>query len=68
MAKGNQGLSEYQLNFIRDNRDRMRQVDIARALKITPACVNQRLKNGKYGLIVKEGIFNLNEFAKHYRY
>jgi len=68
MAKGNQGLSEYQLKFIRDNRDRMRQVDIARALKITPACVNQRLRNGRNGVLEKEGIFNISEFAKHYRY
>ena len=68
MARGNHGLSEEKLNFIMENKDKMKQADIARALKITPACVNQRLKNGRYGLIVKEGIFNLNEFAKHYRY
>ena len=42
MARGNHGLSEEKLNFIMENKDKMKQADIARALKITPACVNQR--------------------------
>ena len=53
-------LTEKQLKFIEDNKDGMKQKDIAAALGVTPACVNKRIKHG----FVKNIYFNEMDYAK----
>ena len=55
-------LTTEQINFIQDNKNKMKQKEIARLLGVSPACVNKRLKRGK----VVEGLFDIETMKKYY--
>lgn len=62
-------LTPIQLEFIFDNKDKMKQVDIANELNISAAVVNYKLKGRKAKVVVMgDGFFNVDEFCKHYKY
>ncbi len=55
-------LTKQQIDFIQDNKGKMKQKEIARILGVTPACINKRIRQSK----VVEGYFNLEDFKKQY--
>ncbi len=55
-------LTEKQIELIFENKWKMKQVDIAKLVGCTPACVNKRIKSGK----VVEGYFNIDNLKKYY--
>ncbi len=55
-------LTPEQINFIQDNKGKMKQKEIAAILGITPAAVCKRLKESK----LVDGYFNLEDFKKQY--
>lgn len=60
-------LTSTQLEFIFENKGKMKQVDIAKALNITPAVVNQKIKGRKAKVIVMEQNFDIDyEWKKCY--
>lgn len=54
-------LTSTQLEFIFENKDKMKQVEIAMAIKVTPACVCKVLKP-------KPKIIEMNGYFKHDKY
>lgn len=55
-------LTQEQINFIQDNKNKMKQKEIARLLGITPAAVCLRIKRPK----VVTGFFDVDSFSKQY--
>ena len=64
----NRILTQLEINFIWDNKDTLKKCEIAEALKVTPACITQRLsgKNGK--VVVMNDYFNVEEFGRYYNF
>lgn len=59
-------LTATQLEFIFENKDKMKQVEIAMAIKVTPACVCKVLKP-KAKVVIMEQYFDIDkEYKKHY--
>ena len=62
-------LTSTQLQFIFDNKDKMKQVDIAKALNVTPGTINHKIHNRQFrvkGKVV-EGMFDIDrEWRKCY--
>lgn len=60
-------LTPIQLEFIFDNKDKMKQVDIANELNISPAVVNYKLRGRKAKIVVMENFFDIDkEYKKYY--
>jgi len=60
-------LTPIQLEFIFENKDKMKQVDIANELNISPAVVNYKLKGRKAKIVVMENFFDIDkEWKKCY--
>jgi predicted transcriptional regulator len=55
-------LTKQQIDFIQDNKGKMKQKEIAACLGVTPACICKRLKESK----LVDGYFNLEDFKKQY--
>lgn len=60
-------LTPTQLEFIFENKGKMKQKDIAAAIKVTPACVCKVLRP-KAKVIPIDGNFDIEDFKKCYRY
>lgn len=54
-------LTATQLEFIFENKDKMKQVDIANELNISPAVVNYKLKGRKAKIVVMENFFDIDK-------
>lgn len=54
-------LTPTQLEFIFENKDKMKQVDIANALNISPASVNHKVKGRKAKVITMENFFDIDK-------
>jgi len=60
-------LTSTQLEFIFAHKGKMKQVDIAKALNVSCAVVNQKIKGRKAKVVVMENFFDIDfEFKKHY--
>lgn len=60
-------LTPIQLEFIFENKDKMKQVDIANELNISAAVVNYKLKGRKAKIVVMENFFDIDkEYKKYY--
>ena len=61
-------LTSTQLEFIFAHKGKMKQVDIAKAIKVTPACVCKILKP-KAKVVVMPQYFDIDkEFKQHYSF
>jgi len=55
--------------FIMDNVGKLKQVEIAKILNKSTACINQVIKGKRHSNIeIDNGIFNEAAFFKHYTY
>ena len=60
-------LTSTQLEFIFENKGRMKQVDIAKKLNVSPAVVNQKIKGRKAKVVVMPQYFDIDkEFKQFY--
>jgi len=61
-------LTSIQLEFIFENKGRMKQVDIAKELNVSPAVVNQKIRARKAKVVVMDSqYFDIDlEWKKHY--
>lgn len=60
-------MTQLQIQFIIDNKDTMKQKEIANSLHVTPACICKIVRKYKQGNLVKmEGYFDMEDFAKKY--
>lgn len=61
-------LTSIQLEFIFENKGRMKQVDIAKELNVSPAVVNQKIRGRKAKVVVMDSqYFDIDlEWKKHY--
>lgn len=57
-------LTEEQKDFIQQNKGKMKQVELARLMGLTPACINQHIK--RKGKVI-QGYFNVEEYKNYYR-
>jgi predicted transcriptional regulator len=55
-------LTQQQIDFIHQQKGKMKQKVIASLIGVTPACVNKRIKSGK----VVDGFFDTEDFKKYY--
>ncbi len=55
-------LTQQQIDFIHDNKGKMKQKEIAKALGVTPPCVHKYIKKSN----VVNGFFDENDFFKQY--
>ncbi len=59
-------VTKERLDFINNNLGKMKQVEIARTLKVSEAIIS-RVKKGLYNHRSEE-LFSINDFAKKYSY
>jgi len=60
-------LTSIQLEFIFENKGRMKQVDIAKELNVSPAVVNQKIRGRKAKVVVMDEYFDIDkEYKKYY--
>ena len=61
-------ISTLQLEFIFDNVGKMKQVDIARIVGVSPPAINKILRPKKKGVVI-DGYFDIDrEYKRHYNY
>jgi len=60
-------LTSIQLEFIFENKGRMKQVDIAKELNVSCAVVNQKIRGRKAKVVVMDEYFDIDkEWKKNY--
>jgi predicted transcriptional regulator len=54
------------IEFIMQNKDRLRQIDIAREIKVSPQSVHHIIKGKRRSNDLKEDCFNIDKEAKEF--